>query len=294
MIKNQMNKRKYTTRSSPRYQCKDYDIVFATNKPFDLYVTACNAYQGHRFTADPRKNKDKYDGDCDLCLTIDGKKHRLHQLLCPCPEGFEIDHIGGNLHDIRPCAIRVVTHAQNLLNRRNVNQGKVYQLENGKYIVRFPKIDDINLEFDTYSEAYTYLCKLQDEYFGDYGYRRSQEIAAEHETYLFHPVFYLAFDDNEMIDKIESDPYFEDINHEYILNMIRIKFRLLNAEYQRRYHDVTNHIEKQLISAEGDERIELIRTLNWLEDGRYVVDLPYFQAKFDEIINFYLSKKRQQ
>ena len=56
-------------------------------------------------------------------------------------------------------------------------QGRIIKKKN-EYIVKFPKLKE-KLVFNTENEAIDALHSLQDEHYGEYSYRRSQEIAKE-------------------------------------------------------------------------------------------------------------------
>lgn len=115
---------------------------------------------------------------------INGKLTLLSRLLMDTPEGMECDHINHNTNDVRICNLRNCTKKQNLYNREQ-GQGKI-EVINGKYgIINFSKEDTSGLVFDNEIDAYEKLCELQDTYYGEYSYRRSQEIARLNETNQF-------------------------------------------------------------------------------------------------------------
>lgn len=62
----------------------------------------------------------------------DGKKttQRMHALIMKTPKGMDTDHINGNGLDNRRCDLRVVSHAQNLINRKK-NKSKLSTIFKG-------------------------------------------------------------------------------------------------------------------------------------------------------------------
>ena len=46
-----------------------------------------------------------------------GKQRRLHRLIVDCPKNMEVDHINHNTLDNRKCNLRIVTRAENQLNK---------------------------------------------------------------------------------------------------------------------------------------------------------------------------------
>ena len=52
------------------------------------------------------------------CVRLETKSQKLHRLICPTREGFEVDHINRNPLDNRRENLREVTRKENLLNRR--------------------------------------------------------------------------------------------------------------------------------------------------------------------------------
>jgi hypothetical protein len=78
---------------------------------------------------------------------------RLHHLLLPAMEGFDVDHINGNRLDNRRGNLRYLTRSLNALNRHTERGVKVTR--NGKYEARASR-DGVYVHlgtFDTYAEA---------------------------------------------------------------------------------------------------------------------------------------------
>lgn len=89
------------------------------------------------------------------------KKHGLmHRLICPPPEGFELDHINRNGFDNRRCNLRICTHQENMWNRRlRKNQhgyaGVKYRYDASHYVakIRLPNGKDLYLGHADTAEA---------------------------------------------------------------------------------------------------------------------------------------------
>ena len=118
-----------------------------------MFLVPPHAFEVFRLTADKRKN-----GKYDLCVTINGRKHRAHDLLCAHAPNNLVDHISGITNDIRIVNLREFTYQQNNQNRKEAEQGKVYQHENGKFFIYFPKDEHASdTLFDTKTGATKYL-----------------------------------------------------------------------------------------------------------------------------------------
>ena len=290
-------KNKNTIRKNPRIHYEDFDVIFVPKHPNLAFVGDPHVLEDYRLSADPRMKNGVHTGKWDLCFTdADGNKRRYHNFVMSPKKGKVIDHIGGNTFDLRIELLRELTQAENMQSRENVDEGEVIRHECGKYFVRFPKMPEASYPlFDTHEEASAHLYKIQDERLDNYSRRKSLEIRAKHETYLFHPVFYRAFGDEETIAEIESLPYVEDDkgNKQYIINTASWQLKVLNAEYLKLYEAERNRLKSLLVSADEEERIELNRILDWLADGRYVLNLWYFTMEFEKIVCRYLADKKQ-
>lgn len=69
-----------------------------------------------------------YAGRTKHIEMVDGKPKRMtvkmHNVLMPPPEGYEVDHINGNGLDNRKENLRIVRHQQNMWNRKAVTGSK--------------------------------------------------------------------------------------------------------------------------------------------------------------------------
>lgn len=147
---------------------------------------------GQNVTGDVRR-----DGSIEACITVDGKKIRLHDyLMRPKTEQKElVDHINHETRDLRLCNLRIGTP---LLNKMNTPTGigTVIKLSDGKYGLRFPPelgVDTSGLVYDTKECAkkgkQEILEKLDE--CREWTYGCSQKIAKEIETYEFAPDDYV-------------------------------------------------------------------------------------------------------
>jgi len=267
-----------------------FDMVFAWNTPDQLYLTGRDAYAKHRLTADRRKY-----GVYDLVLTINGKKKRLYNEILHPQKGFEVDHIGGRTNDMRPEVLRILTHKQNLQNRDNVDQGEVLKHEKGFYFVRFPRDPDASkAQYEHHEEATKVLYALQDVHYGEYGKRRSREIADKYETHLFDDIFLSIFSsaDHDLIHEIVEMPFIFENDTHYFYNEARIDLHVLNAKYMFLHKKAIEMLEADMVSADADERAELCHVLTRLQEGQYIINMSYFISEFEDIVCKHLAYKR--
>ncbi len=47
----------------------------------------------------------------------------MHKIICPCPDGLDVDHINGDRLDNRRNNLRVCTRSQNLVNKKLILKG---------------------------------------------------------------------------------------------------------------------------------------------------------------------------
>ena len=119
----------------------------------------------------------------------DKKKVRLHNFLLNCPKGMEVDHIGGEKtrFDCRRYNLRLATYSENNRNKdvtkRNTSGtvGVCWNKRISKWIARI----SINKKeiwlgyFDNIDDAISARKHAEKEYFGEFGFNRSQEIYNE-------------------------------------------------------------------------------------------------------------------
>lgn len=119
----------------------------------------------------------------------DKKKVRLHNFLLNCPKGMEVDHIGGEKtrFDCRRYNLRLATYSENNINKdvtkRNTSGtvGVCWNKRISKWIARI----SINKKeiwlgyYDNIDDAISARKQAEKEYFGEFGFNRSQEIYNE-------------------------------------------------------------------------------------------------------------------
>lgn len=107
-----------------------------------------------------------------------GSMHRLIMGLTPNDKNLYVDHINRNKLDNRKENLRIVTHAQNLYNRKafsnstsgykGVHKHTYISKKTGKKITKYKVV--IHKEFDTAEEAALAYNKVAKELFGEYAY----------------------------------------------------------------------------------------------------------------------------
>ncbi len=92
----------------------------------------------------------------------------LSRFILKCPKGMEVDHINGNPLDNRRCNLRIVTRAQNCMNK--AAEGVGYRKDKKKWRARI-KLDGKETflgHYDTKEEARAVYIAATQMYFGDY------------------------------------------------------------------------------------------------------------------------------
>lgn len=103
-----------------------------------------------------------------------GRGKKLHRLILNTPSGMETDHINGNKLDNRRRNLRIVTHNQNMYNKKKYKNNTVgfkgISLYEGKYQARIGH-DGKRIylgAFNTPEEAHKAYCKAAKELHGRY------------------------------------------------------------------------------------------------------------------------------
>lgn len=295
-----VNKNKTT--ANPRIPMDDFldlpafDLTFAWNAPKELFLTSRDSYANYRMTADVRRTGNgRKNKSYDLSINISGSKKRLHNVIVNPPKDHEGDHINQITNDIRIENVRVASHEQNQRNKSNADQGEVLQHENGLCFVRFPLEPDASqVLYERREEATKALYSLQDKHYGEFGKRRSKEIADKYDTHLFDDIFLSIFSsaDHDLIHEIVEMPFvFENDTH-YFYNEARIDLHVLNAKYMFFHKKAIETLEADMVSADADERAELYNMLTWLQEGRLIINMSYFISEFENVVCKHLAYKR--
>lgn len=178
----------------------DYGVGYYNNKD-GYFIFSLDKYpiiSQYNWTAKVVNNR------VEPVTTINGKTIPLSRFLMETPVNLDCDHVNHNTNDARMCNLRNCTTEQNQWNKANSkNQGHI-EYVNGKYVIKdFSKCNTDDLKFDSEEEATAYLYELQDEWFGDFSFRKSQEIATENEINQFTEDKYIYFG---VLDEINQLP----------------------------------------------------------------------------------------
>lgn len=273
-----------------------FDMVFAWNTPKELFLTSRDKYANYRMTADIRRTGNgRKNKSYDLSINLNGSKKRLHNVIANPPENYDGDHINQITNDIRDENVRVASPKQNQQNKSNADQGEVLQHEDGFYFVRFPRDPDASKEqYENCEEATKALYALQDKHCGEYGKRRSKEIADKYDTHLFDEIFLNMFSsaDHDLIYEIVEMPFIFENDTHYFYNEARIDLHVLNAKYMFLHKKAIETLEADMVSADADERAELCNMLTWLQEGQLIINMSYFISEFENVVCKHLAYKR--
>lgn len=112
-----------------------------------------------------------------------GKRIKMHRLIMDAKEDEFVDHIFHVKNDNRKSQLRVVTHAENMMNKKayknNTSGHKgVYRSKNGEKWIVTISIDKKQREmgrFDSLEEAIKVRKELEIKYYGEYRYKDKEE-----------------------------------------------------------------------------------------------------------------------
>lgn len=158
----------------------DFCLVFYENVD-GFFIVDCIIYpliENYTWTS-------KRHGSWVIPVTsINGKNIELSRFLMDTPPHLECDHINHYTEDNRICNLRNCTKAQNLYNREGIGV-TITETIDGKFIIIKFNMEDVSLlTFNNYQQAQDWLNTLQAKYYGEFSYRKSQEISAKYNTHL--------------------------------------------------------------------------------------------------------------
>ena len=159
----------------------DFGICFYNNFD-DYFIFDTDKYElikEHNWLAKKSRNR------IEPCTNLNGSLVLLSRFLMNTPKGMECDHINRCPNDNRMCNLRNGTKLQNLMNKE-VGQGVVHEdASSGKYKIKFPKGNIDDLIYHSEEEATNKLYELQDKYYGEFSFRKSNQIAQKYK--INHP-----------------------------------------------------------------------------------------------------------
>ena len=170
--------------------CGDVTKIFFFNAPREYTIIDTEDYEKvkdfcWRKRTNPRDKTEVYV-EAKSLGKYRRKTIRIHQILCPCKEGFLPDHENGNGLDNRKSNLRPSTHSQNGMNRRTPSnntsgvKGVTYDKKAKQWVAQ------ITIEGEhhylggstDFEEAVKLRQEAEEKYFGEYSYVRSREKAS--------------------------------------------------------------------------------------------------------------------
>lgn len=124
-----------------------------------------------------------FDKDGYLFTISDYHNIKMHRLIMNCPDNMEVDHIKHKNYDNRKSELRICTHVQNCMNRKNNIGLNEYQgvwfvsnIKKWKAYLRKNYLVVLNKCFDTFEEAVAARKEAEDKYFGEFSYDNSMKL----------------------------------------------------------------------------------------------------------------------
>lgn len=168
-----------------RYEFQNDYVIMYTKKNEPFYVDKEDFDKVKQICW--RKDKFGYiEGKIPCSGNSSKKRVWLHRLIMDCPEGMEVDHIGGSdtLHDNRKANLRIVSHQQNCINRKLENSTSGCVGVTKHYNKWYARIAFNNKRyylgsFTNIEDAIAARKEAERKYYGEYSYDVSQELASQ-------------------------------------------------------------------------------------------------------------------